>query len=750
MDCLRRYIFSGLFSLLILAGPVLGFGQQIVSIYVSDSSVAKPVTLSDAVVRVVPLSKTSKDRGSTNLTDRRGIFTFTYTEPVVVHISYLGYKPVIDTLSSPQARSYQLKRTTANIDDIVVTGQYNAASAKESIYQIEVYTTKDIREKGATTLLELLEGSLDIGTSHDEVFGSSISLQGISGDGVKVLIDGVPVVGRNSEVLDVSQISLANVERVEVIKGPMSAVYGTDAMGGVMNLITKNNQDEKYNINLKGYYESVGQYNAELNGGLNIGKSQFFASGGRNFFGGYSAVDTSRHKDWAPKEQYFGNLKYVYNTGKFKFGTTLSFLRELLIDRGDLLTNTDYAFDTHYLTLRPMGSVFATIPIRDYSKIEMLVAYTGYVQFIDVYQKNLVTLSQNLQPDQAGDTSVYHDIIARATYTLTALNKKISFQGGVDIDQEYTHQTLIAGLNQSMGDYAVFSSALFKPIIGLDIQPALRFSYNTKFNTPLIPNLNIKYSFARYFSLRASYGLGYRAPSLQEVYLSFHDSNHNLNGNPDLVPEKGNCGSLEFDFQIRWRHDQRFKIANTGFYNKINNKIDFILTDASSTPVTYQYFNINNYVTTGAEHTMEYGWRRLTLGAGIHYIWYQVTLGQAGAAPQHLLGTDATLKLSYMIPKAEIGLRIAYKYTGKTLLYSLIGGNADEQGFLNPYNLVDVSLTKDFWKNRIQLTCGIKNLLNVNNIGTNGAVPFGHTFSDVEDILWGRTYFVSLNLHFSK
>jgi len=758
MDCIRRKSFFAFFTFLFMLGSFGGFAQREVSIFVSDSIVTRP--MSDAVVRVVPLSKTSKEKGSANLTDKNGTYTFLFTEPVAIHISYLGYKTISDTLYTTDKRTYQLKKTTSNIDDVVVTGQYAAGSARQSIYQMEVYTEKDIREKGATNLRELLQNSLDIDLSHDPVFGSGISMQGVSGEGVKILLDGVPLVGRTSGILDISQIELSNIERVELIKGPMSTIYGSDATGGVMNLISKTNQAEKFNINLKGYYESVGQYNVSLNGGLSLGKSQLFVSGGRNFFGGYSAVDTSRYKEWAPKEQYFANAKYVYNTGKFRIGTSLTFLRELIIDRGNLMTNTDYAFDTHYLTYRGTGSVFALIPIDNYSKLDLLMAYSGYYQIINFFQKNLVTLAEVPEQDAAPDTSIYHDIIARAVYTYTA-KKIISLQTGIDIDQEYTHQSLISGIDQAMGDYALFASLAIKPVGGLTIQPALRFAYNTKFNlplldftvnktridVPLIPSLNIKYDFAEYFSMRASYGFGYRTPSLQELYLSFHDSSHDLDGNPNLTPEKSNAGSLEFDFHIR-RDGHSFSLSNTGFINKIDNKIDYILTNAALG--AYQYFNINNYMTIGGEHIARYNWQRLMLSAGVNYIYYRVDLGQSGEVPQTLFSPDFTFKAGYKIPKAEIGIMIAYKYTGKKPLYSLVNGNGNEQGYLYSYNTLDVSLTRNFWKDRIQLTCGVKNILNVNNVLTNGAVPFGHSSSDSEDINWGRTYFVSLNLHFAK
>ena len=740
-----------LWVLVVMVGilcPVSAFAQKNISITVSDSAAGNP--LSDAVVRIAPVAKVSKEKGNTILTDKSGNAQFSVSEPVVVHISYLGYLSVSDTLTVPQQKSYQLRKTTANIDDVVVTGQYAAGSKKESVYDVTVYTQKDIREKGATNLRELLQGSLDIDMSQDPVFGSGISLLGISGEGIKILLDGVPLVGRTSGILNISQINLTNIERVEVIKGPMSVIYGPDAMGGVINLISKSSQTEKINLDLKGYYESVGQYNTSLNGGFNLGKSQLFFSGGRNFFGGYSMVDTTRHKDWLPKEQYFGNAKYEYHTGKFKVGLSLSFLRELMLDRGNLQSNTDYAFDIHYLTYRPVGTLYATVPIKEYSKLDLLVAYTGYVQFIDYYQKNLVTLSEHLQQGQQGDTSIYHDIVARAIYTLSAPKRKISFQFGVDIDQEYSHQTLIQDRNQSMGDYAAFGSALFKPVAGLEIQPGLRFGYNTRYQSPLIPSLNVKYSFAKYFSLRASYGMGYRAPSLAELFLSFHDSNHNLNGNPDLKAEKGNTVNLEFEFQ-RLKGDHFFKLGTTGFFNQINNKIDLVLTDASTTPVTYQYFNINSYTTAGAELLFEYKWKRFSANAGGNATWSQVSLGQSGSAPAHMVSPSATFKVGYKIPKAEIMVMVAYKYTGRRFLYSLVGANQNEQGFIYPFHTLDVSLGRNFWKNRIQLTCGAKNLLNVTNVATSGAVAFGHNTDPNSSMMnWGRTYFISLNLHFAK
>ncbi len=739
------YFFFILLTEIFCSGLVKG---QTVSISVSDSASA----LDNAVVRLMPMPKVPGEYLAGGLTDKEGKFAFDFTKPVIIHINYIGYIPIVDTVMHAGNYTYMLRKSSATIEDVVVTGQYAPGSAKASVYTVQVVNEKDFREKGASNLREALQSNIGIEMSQDPVFGSGLSLQGISGEGVKILLDGIPLTGRQDGILDISQINLSNIERVEIIKGPMSALYGSDAMGGVVNLISRSNQPEKVNLNLKGYYESVGQYNFDLNGGLKFGKSQLFFSAGRNFFDGYSVVEVGRHRDWLPKEQYYANARYIYTASRFKLGASLSFLRELMLDRGNLEPQTTYAYDRHYLTMRPVASVFANLPVNTFSKVDILAGYSGYVRFTNYYTKDLVTLKETLlnDPSVIQDTAVYHTAELRGTYTLTTANKILSGQFGVDVNGEYTKQITIAGGAQTIGDYAVFGSILIKPVRGLDIQPAARFSYNTKFTTPIIPSINVKYDISRCFMVRASYGMGYRVPSLKELYMRFKDSNHDLNGNDSLQPENGHSINIGFTFQIS-KNKHRFKWVNNGFYNSINNKIDYLLTDANSTPNVYKYFNINNYRNAGGEHQVEYSWDRFTAGASVLYTWTRVTLGQTGTAPVSMISPDATVKLGYKIPKAEINVIVSYKYNGRAFLYSLSSTNDAEYGSRAPFHTLNFSLSHNFWKDRIQLTAGGKNLFNVTNVATTGAVPFGHSTDPTHVMVaWGRTAFISLNLHFAK
>ncbi len=716
------------------------------SFKILEAATQKP--LPDAIVRISHLDKNFKDKNFVAIADKSGVINFAFYSPAVVSVSYLGYAAFSDTFYSPISKQIFLEKALSNLEDVVVTGQYIPNTTKSSVYDVKVLTEKDFRNKGANNLREALIGEMNVDMTQDNVFGSGVSLQGISGEGVKIMVDGVPIVGRLDGKIDLSQINLSNIQRIEVVKGPLSVIYGTDALGGVINLITKSNQKEKFNVNLKGYYESVGQYNVELNGGVNIGKSQFYVSAGRNFFDGYSSKSYVRHQEWRPKEQYFADAKYVYANSKFKVSLIGSFFREHMIDRGDIHPNTTYAFDQHFITYRPRASAIVMVPLTPNSQLDAMLSYSGFFRFINSYAKDLVTLKENPLTDVLPDTATYHQITGRATYTLNTNNKKFSFQFGVDINQEFTKQQRIQDGRQQMGDYAAFGSIRWKPIPALDIQPSVRFAYNTRYRSPLVPSLNIKYDFKKYFTLRASYGLGYRAPSLKELYLTFKDSNHDINGNVNLKPEQGHSVTLAFDVVVS-KDEHVVKISNTGFFNKIQNKIDLSLTDAYASPQVYTYFNLKDYMTYGGEHKIDYRWKRVNATAGVVYLKYDVRNSELTSDRASLFSPDVNVTLGYKIPKAEIGINVFYKYTGKKLLYTVNG--SIQSGTRNAFHSLDVSLTRNFWKDRIQLTCGGKNLLGVTNVGAQGVSGIGHNFdASSSTVNWGRTFFVSLNLHFSK
>ncbi|MCS6934221.1 MAG: TonB-dependent receptor [Chitinophagales bacterium] len=726
--------------------------EVLISVTRADTKQPMP----DVIIHATPVGSNVKvKQASVGFTDAEGKYRFAFIEPVVLHLSYLGFSSLTDTLYNAAARVYQMKPVAKDMADLVITGQYAPGSAKNSLYEVKVINQDVLKAKGANNLREALQNELHIDLGQDQVFGSSLSINGISGEGIKIMVDGVPIVGRSDGKIDLSQINLSNIDRIEVVEGPLSVMYGADALGGVINIITKTYQQEKINLNFKTYYESVGQYNAEMYSGFTFGKNQIYLSGGRYFFDGFSTVDTLlRFQEWKPREQYFADAKYIHSRNRFRYSVLGSFFREIMWNRSAprvAYDGNDWIYagdDTRYLTYRPRVSTSLMYRFKDNYQMDLLLGYSGFMRYNNQYIKNLVKGTMKLvnAPD-VHDTTFYHHVLFRGTYSMPAWNNRLQFLFGTEVNQEFTRQNRIAGKQRQAGDYAAYGSMRINITKGLDIQPAVRFSYNTLFNTPLIPSLHLRYAHKNLITCRASYGRGYRAPSLKELFLLFFDSNHSLKGNEQLLPEDGHTVNSSFDYTPQIQKI-RLRVGASGFYNFIRNKIDWrIVPSPGPEPDTFQYFNIKNYSTTGGDVHVGYDfsdWSVQLSGMLTHY-----RLMQSKTDITRMNSIDITASTTYKIPKAQVQLFLYYKYNGAKPVFSI--NNSLQSGRRDAFHSLDASLSRAFWKNRIQVQAGVRNILNVTNVGASGIAGVGHNFNpNAVNMLWGRTVFASLVIGYAK
>lgn len=188
------------------------------------------------------------------------------------------------------------------INPVSITGSLTPKAATQNPYSVEVITQKTIAAMGAQTLNDVLQNQSNIQLSQDPILGNSIQLQGLSGQNVKILINGVPMIGRLNGNLDISQIPLNNVERIEVIEGPMSVVYGSDAIGGVVNIITKKPIKNNNKIQINQFIDGVGNVNNDMN--FQLGsifrnrKLGITGDLGRQFYEGTDFNLATRSFDW--------------------------------------------------------------------------------------------------------------------------------------------------------------------------------------------------------------------------------------------------------------------------------------------------------------------------------------------------------------------------------------------------------------------------------------------------------------------
>ena len=714
-------------------------------------------------IHVTSLKNTgfSKDFG----TNESGILDLTANLPedffpFRISIIAMGYLPLNDTLHDRASRTFFLTLNPIAMTPVVLTGQYKETSISDAVHKVSVIDRKTMDRMGAVNLRDVLNNSLNVRLEQDNILGSSIKMQGIYGENVKFLIDGIPVIGRHNGNIDLTQLNLNDVERIEIIEGPMAVNFGTDALAGVINIITKKDQKRTLELVSDTYYESNGTYNQSVRGGVK--RKRLFVSGtlARNFFDGWNPgdpdfqfpqktlADHTRNKQWKPKEQWMTGVKVGYAIKESKINYAFDYFDEFILNRGEPRGSyKETAFDDTYKSRRNNHSLTYFSPVGKNRSINLIVARNHYNRAKNTYLKDLTTLGQIPTGDADDhDTTNIVAWLARGTFASFGDSSGVQFDAGYDINYERFKGLRIEGSEQELTDAAVFSSLQYKPLHALTIRPGLRLGYNSAFKSPLIPSLNIHYRLSD-FVFRPSYARGFRAPGLKELYFDFVDINHNIKGNSKLDAEY----SHNFQLGTQLRPGNR-KLKNIGFdgsvfYNAISNMIQ--LSPLGGTEFTY--INIGTFRTHGLNLNGEWRNSNITVTAGGSMIGRLNKLSTSDTdLPQYTYAPE--WRLSFVWSLRKIGdLSVFYKYNGRIPSYTEDPDGNIRQTELADYSMADVSFTRQFIQKRIALTIGSKNLFNIQRINSTTVNSTAHsTASGSVPVGMGRTWFARLSVNVSK
>lgn len=701
-----------------------------------------PVADASIVFHHVHPQGTKKDRAFA-VTKADGTAVVPFSSDVTATITHLGFAGTTDTLRASESKTVYLQPLNVTIEEVVVTAQYTPDDPANSVYPVHVIRREAIENKGATNLSEALRQESNIRISQDNILGSTLTLQGLSGGQIKILVDNVPVIGRENGNIDLSQINLSHAKRIEIIEGPVSVQYGTNAMAGVINIITNHSRHHGMSARLNGCYESVGVYNADAGVGFGRNRHSAELSGGRNFFDGYSAADTSRFKEWKPKEQYFGTLKYGYGFRRLRFTAKGdAFYEKVTNRRKPLPPYYITAFDDYYYTQRSSGAASLSGEILQNHFLDVVVAYSWYSRIKNTFYKDLVTLEKTMTANEGDqDTTRFRSWLVRGFASRNKPNKIFNYQTGYDVSIEQGKGGKIDDGSRMIADYALFASFNFKPAKNLTLQAGMRWTYNTHtdYRTPVTPAFNLKWSPGR-LVIRASYARGFRTPSLKEMYLDFVDVNHDIHGNPELREEYSHNASFRLDYS-RKVNNHHFAIAPSCYFNAVKDLIKLAETGNRM----YTYWNIESYMTLGTLLDLEYSYGDFKVKAS----W-----GNSGQRKDANMNFDyspeVSLQASYLIPKALVTISVFNKFNGQQTTYVLDEVATVFEKATEAYNMLDISLNRHFWNKRISLTAGVKNIMNVNNVTSMGGGGIHSGPGDTVSIAWGRSFFASLKLVFEK
>ncbi|MFH1121213.1 MAG: TonB-dependent receptor [Bacteroidota bacterium] len=723
-------------SFFLLSAPVLAQNE---GMRIVDSRTGKAVAY--AHIKIVELGSTSS---RFFVSDFDGNVRFNVVVPVQVQVTYVGYQALTDTIVPGEKPLLRMLPEVFSLDEVVVTAQYNPGSSDKSLYRVNVINQLQMRRAAVTDLSSVLRNQMNIRFSQDASLGTGMSLQGLSGEHVKILVDGVPVIGRLNGSVDLSQVNVQNARQIEIIEGPMSVIYGSNAMAGVINIITNELPRKSFTANAGTYLESVGKI--DLNGGFSVsnGKNSIGLQAARNFFAGYSPEDDGRASLWKPKRQVITDLDYRLMLKKVILKSRFSYFDELLLIRGSTSAPYYYkAFDNHFGTRRYTATV--DLATKGPNPLTLSNSLSVYNRVRTLYFNDLsVPEKWPLEYDTTG----FGSLLSRAMYSLRTESGKLGSQFGYDVTHEWGTGERLDFDSHDITDVGVFSTFQYSPFSWLALQPGIRFIWNSRFKAPLVYALHLKGGAYKGFVFRASYAKGFRAPSLKELYMSFVDSNHDLKGNADLLPEY----SENIQFQVTHRIEKVTYATETEvklFYNNIHDQITLLPVLGAASELQYTYYNVDQTKTLGYTTSLRsslYPMFDLRIGWGTTGM---ATGSEGMKVSKYFWTPEVGLDVTCRLDKMDLHFTASYKYTGTTPILSVTDGDELTQSYQEAYHNLDFSVLKSFFDKRLSVSSGLRNIFDVKNIISTGASGGIHSQAGMP-VAWGRTVFVKITYGFQK
>lgn len=574
------------------------------------------------------------------------------------------------------------------LDQIVVTGTRTPKLLKDSPILTRVITEKDIRRTDATDIADLLQAELPgIEFTFSMNQQVNLNMQGFGGNSVLFLVDGEKLAGETLDNVDYSRLDMNGVGKIEIVKGAASSLYGSNAVGGVVNIISRE-ATEPWTLNVNARYGSHNDQRYGINGSFKAG----IVGSTTSFL--YSRTDNYNLPSEGDYTTYYGG--YSYN---FKERLTVTPLDGLKI-----IGRAGYFFRQRNSqpTLRDRYRDFSAglRGLYDFSPANSLEVSYGF----DQYDKSDYQLAAGL--DVRKYRNVQHSL--KAVYNHTFAGRHILTAGG-DFMRDYlqSYQFTDNGHKSQITSDAFAQFDMNFPF-GLNVIAGARYDY---FSEAAMQHLSSKVS-AMYkldrWALRGSYSGGFRAPTLKEMYMDFDMAGiFMIYGNPDLKAESSH------NFQLSAEYTRRtLNLSFGAFCNLVDNRI----TTAWNQQLNGQFYtNIGRVNIAGAEANASY---RFDFGLGLRasYVYTHEHVKHGEPYTSSTRPHTATARVDYTKVWKNYSLTAAL--TGRALsavdvdeFTELTEYESTVRVRYPAYSIWKLTLTQSFWRG-IDLTVGIDNLFN--------------------------------------
>jgi vitamin B12 transporter len=431
--------------------------------------------------------------------------------------------------------------STKTLDEVVVTATKSAVKQSETGKVIDVITQDQLQKSAARSLGEILNrqpGIIINGADNNLGTNQTVYLRGASSGNTLIMMDGVPLYdasGITSE-FDLNNFSLNNIERIEILKGAQSTLYGSDAVAGVINIITKKGSGKPFNLNINHSMGSYHTYNDAVSISGSNGKGQtYFVSYNKTYSQGFSSAYDSTGKMNFDKDGFNQDVFQVnYGFKPFKRTSIRMFGKynnnHAAIDAGAFRDDKDYTYHNNNI----IAGTSADYKLKN-GFIRLQYNYNRFNRnFVD--DSTDVGGFSKYQKGRYNGTSNYAEI-----FTNLKLNKFVELLAGADYRQNATSQLYIylpdygfpsvplSADSAKTNQLSAYGSLVLKTKNGLNAELGSRWNHHSIYGNNFTYSFNPFYLINNHYKIFANISSGYRAPSLYQLYSEY--------GNKKLKPE---------------------------------------------------------------------------------------------------------------------------------------------------------------------------------------------------------------------
>ena len=578
--------------------PLVANAQNIFKAVIKDKDTKENLASATAYIKMLNLGAAADANGILNI---RNIANGTYE----IVFSSIGYEKKEMEFTFPMAQQpveVLLEKESGELSNIIVTTTRTNSRIEDIPIRVEVIAKDEVNEETnikPTNISKLLLESSSIQAQQTSSVNGNVSIRllGLDGKYTQLLKDGFPLYGGFAQGLSILQIPPLDLKQVEIIKGSSSSLYGSDAIAGIINLISKQPR-EKRELNFLINQTSLGGTDGDVYFSKRWKKFGFTFLSANNFQqakdvnkDGFSDVPKTKTFHIAPTFYY-----YINPSTTLRFGVNGTYDNR---KGGDMIVLNKKADSLH-----------------QYFEEDNSSRFSSQLQFDKQFGENKsLTIKNSVSyfNRSIDETRYTFEGTQKSSYSEAAMNFKFGQQklvAGINVTSEKFNEDSIKSHLQRNYNYVTTGFFLqddWKPTEKFSLEAGLRTDYQNQFGFFVLPRLALMYKFSNEFYMRIGSGLGYKLPTIFSTETEEAGINNIERLSKNIKAEQSTGGNLDFNYRKRLGDESSLTFNQSFFITRINNplvldtfsfvnKILPILTKGFESDLTFTTDDLQFYV----------------------------------------------------------------------------------------------------------------------------------------------------------